>query len=60
MVLGRAKEFSQIVMISAMTGTKCDSLNNNLENVLHVEHEACLLNRSRVAEERLNIIWHNT
>ena len=51
--LSRATKLSQIALISAITGTRMRSLNNSAKIAPRVEHEAELLRRTILTEERL-------
>ena len=57
--LSRATKLSQIAIISAITGTRMKSLNNNAKIGLRVEHEADLLSKSILTEERLRRVMRN-
>ena len=57
--LSRATKFSQIAIISAITGTRMRSLNNHAKILLRVEHEAKLIELSILTEERLRRVMRN-
>ena len=57
--LSGATKLSQITLVSAITETRMKSLNNNSKIGLRVEHEADLLRKSRLTEERLGRVVHN-
>ena len=56
MALSRDKTFSQIVIILEIARTRINSLNNNVKNVLYVEHELNCSRRIKATMEILNII----
>ena len=57
--LSRATIFSQIAIISAITGTRIRSLNNHSKIRLRVEHEAELIKLSILTKERLRRVMRN-
>ena len=59
MVVSRSKKLNQIGIISTMTGTMTDSLNNNAETVVHVAYKSVSSMRIKVTKERLDIILND-
>ena len=58
--LSRATKLSQIAFISAITGTRMNSINNHSKLGPRVAHEADLLRKSILTEERLRRIIDNS
>ena len=59
-VLSKAKKLSQIALLSSITGTRMDILNNNSKTELCIQHKVELLRTIQSTKERLNVIIGKT
>ena len=57
MAIIRANKIGRIRIIPEMMGTKGGSLNNCVNNMVHVAREVVVLIKNKETKERLNKIW---